>query len=56
MESDVTVGFVIVLIVLSLFVLSRMASSFIKWGKLCVTDSEEEALAVEMEEFQEDNR
>jgi len=27
-----------------------MASSFLKWGKLCVSDSEDEAIAVELEE------
>lgn len=49
MDIDFTTGSILVSIFISLFVLSRMAHSFIKWGKLCVTDSEEEALAIEME-------
>lgn len=39
-------------ILISLFVLSRLTHSLLKWSRLCVTDSEEEALAIEMEDLQ----
>ena len=54
MEIQFTAASIIVCVVLSLFILTRMASSFVKWGRLCMADSEEEALAIDSEELQED--
>lgn len=54
MEPTITAGSIVVSVLLSLFALSRMASSFLRWGRLCASDSEEEAIAVESEDLQED--
>jgi peptidoglycan/LPS O-acetylase OafA/YrhL len=54
MEPEITVGSIVVSVLLSLFALSRMSSSFLRWGKLCASESEEEAVAVESEEVQEE--
>lgn len=54
MELQYTTASIIVCVVLSLFILSRMVSSFVKWGRLCMADSEEEALAIDSEEMQDD--
>lgn len=54
MDIQFTAASIIVCVVLSLFILTRMASSFVKWGRLCMADSEEEALAIDSEELQED--
>lgn len=40
MDVEYTAGSIAVSILISLFVLSRLASSFSKWGRLCVSDSE----------------
>jgi hypothetical protein len=50
MEASVSVGSVVVCVVISLFILARMASSFKKWGEYCVADSEEEVMRIELAE------
>lgn len=54
MEASVSVGSVVVCVVISLFILARMASSFKKWGEYCVADSEEEVMRIELAETQND--
>lgn len=46
MQAHTTAGSITVSILICLFIIARMSSSFLKWGKLCVSDSEEEAIQI----------
>jgi len=50
MEVSVSAGSVATCVVISLFILARMISSFKKWGEYCVADSEEEVMRIELAE------
>lgn len=54
MEADVTAGSVAICVIISLFILARLVSSFKKWGEYCVADTEEEVMRIELAESEHD--
>jgi hypothetical protein len=46
MEPSVSAGSVAVCVIISLFILARMVTSFKKWGEYCVADNEEEVMRI----------